>query len=140
MKSARITLQEILNIIAFLLFLFGSSLTHIEHGSELSLWLMTFAVIITTSATILPWLGIQWLQTDTKSIRLLQIGSLLTRFAAWGTFGYAMFQRWARNLPAFHSWITLTTLLWAASIILFIYSRRRCQTGDKSDTLSQDQQ
>jgi len=134
MKKSSIRIPEWLYIFSFLLYLFGSSMTLIEHGIELSLWLMTFAVIISLLTTTLPWLGIQWIKLEKKGWQLGWWLSLLLRASSWITFGYAMFMRLNRNLSSFFTFITMTTLLWAAWLILFIYSRYAPPndlTGDK---------
>jgi len=134
MKKSSIRIPEWLYIFSFLLYLYGSSMTLIEHGIELSLWLMTFAVLITLLTTTLPWLGIQWIKLDKKGWQLGWWLSLLLQVISWITFGYAMFMRLNRNLSSFFTFITMTTLFWAAWLILFIYSRYappNDQTGDK---------
>jgi hypothetical protein len=123
MKRKPLHIAEWLYSLSFMLYLFGSSLTHIENGSELSLWLMTFAVLLTASTTLLPIAGIRWLRLDQQGGRCGYRLAMLLQVLSWMTFGWAMFQRLGRNLPPFHTWITVTTLLWAAWLIIFIYSR-----------------
>jgi hypothetical protein len=127
MKRTTMHIAEWLYSLSFLLFLFGSSLTHIEHGSELSLWLMAFAVVVTIATTLLPLAGIRWL-------KLCKLGNptgfwvaMLLQLIFWTTFFWAMFLRLSRNLPPFHTWITITTLLWGAWLLIFIFSRHTGQ-------------
>ena len=137
MKKSTIKISELLHILSFLLYLLGSSLTLIEHGIELSLWLMTFAIMISVVTTTFPWLGIRWLSLEKKGWQIGQWMSLFLQIGSWGTFAYAMFLRLNRNLPRFFTFITLTTLLWAVWLILFIYSRYACTAekhGDKLDS------
>lgn len=129
-----ITFPEILSLLSFMLYLLGSSITLIEHGIELSLWLMTFAALINLLTTILPWLGFNWLAIERKGSRKGYWLSVLLYFAFWVSFGYAMYLRLWRLLPRFYTMVTITTLLWAAGLIIFIYSRHACKgrlTGDK---------
>lgn len=136
MKHKTIKLPELLHILAFLVYLFGSSLTHIENGAELSLWIMAFAMIITVVTTVFPWLGIHWLKLDQKGCRGGWRMALFLQVTSWSMFGYAMFFRLGRNLPRFHTLVTLTTLLWAGWLLIFIYSRHACQpTHGDDDTL-----
>jgi Na+/proline symporter len=133
-KNKTINFPEILTLFAFMLYLLGSSITLIQHGIELSLWLMTIAVLINILTTILPWLGFNWLALERKGSRIGYWLSVLVNFASWASFGYAMYLRLWRLLPQFYTMITVTTLLWAAGLIIFIYSRHACKgrlTGDK---------
>lgn len=136
MKNKALSFPELLKSLAFLLYLYGSSLTLFEHGIELSLWLMTFAVIIDISTTLLPWLGFNWLTNDKKGYRMGYWISVLINIAAWSSFGYAMYQRLWRNLIPFYRIITITTLLWAAGLLIFIYSRHVCKHRTTGDTLN----
>lgn len=123
MKRTALHVVDWLNSLSFLLYLFGSSLAHIENGSELSLWLMSFAVILTVATTLLPMVGIRWLQLERQGSRWGLRIAMLIQVASWMSFSWAMFLRLGRNLPPFHTWITITTLLWAAWLLIFIYSR-----------------
>jgi ribose/xylose/arabinose/galactoside ABC-type transport system permease subunit len=131
MKKSTLTLTEVLYLFCFLLFLFASDMTHIENGSELSLWLMSFAVVLTMAATLFPWLGIRWLIHKWHGSKTMQWLSYAFQVLSWGTFGYAMILRWARNLNPFHWWITVTALLWAIWILFFFFHRNKSRTGDK---------
>ena len=131
MKKSKFSFTEILYLLCFLLFLFASHLTQIEHGSELSLWLMAFAVVLTIAGTVFPWLGVRWLRIPPSGSRTGRWLAALIQIASWVTFGIAMVQRWGRNLDPFYWWITLTALLWSLWILVFIYSRYACRTDDK---------
>lgn len=117
-------IAEVLYCLAFLLYLYGSSLAHIENGTELSLWLMAFAVALTVAVTVLPIAGVRWLKMDRYGSRTGYRVALLMQGISWLTFFWAMFHRLSRNLPTFHSWVTITTLLWAAWLLTLIFSRR----------------
>jgi len=123
MKRTFPHIAEILYSLSFLLYLFGSSLTHIENGVELSLWLMTFAVILTMAITLLPLAGMRWLLMERQGSRAGFWAAMLLQVASWMTFLWAMLLRLGRNMPPFHTWITITTLLWAAWLLIFIFSR-----------------
>lgn len=135
MKRVSITFAEILQIFAFLLYLFGSSLTLIEHGAELSLWIMTFAIATSAATTLLPWLGIHWLRLEKRGCQAGAWLALLVQIASWGVFGYAMFLRLGRNLPRFYSFTILLTLLWASWLLIYCYSRHACHPNNVNDTL-----
>ena len=139
MKHKAINLVDWLYIIAFLFYLLGSSMTLIEHGIELSLWIMVFAVLITMVTTFFPWLGVQWLKQDKKGSPFGWWLSISLQFITWGTFGYAMYQRLVRNLPLFYNWITITTLIWAIWVLIFIYSRYAFQPAQEDDKLDNNQ-
>jgi len=140
MKPRPVEFPELLFDLAFILYLLASSLTHIERGAELSLWLMTFAVLLTMATTVLPWLGIRWLRLEQKGSRAGGRLSMFLQVASWASFAYAMFLRLSRNLPQFHVWITLTTLLWAAWLLIFIYSRHAWADKKSGDTLNPEEE
>jgi hypothetical protein len=123
MKKTSLAPAEWFYNLSFMLFLFGSSLAHIEHGSELSLWLMSFAVILTVATTLLPLAGIRWIRLKRQGNRWGVGIALLLQVLSWMSYFWAMSLRLGRNLPPFHTWITVTTLLWAAWLLVFIYSR-----------------
>jgi len=54
----------------------------------------------------------------------------IIQMMSWGTFGIAMYFRWGRNLPAFQGWLTLTAILWALWVLIFITSRYAFWTDD----------
>lgn len=136
MKKNDIAVSELLKVFTFLLYLLGSSLTLINHGIEFSLWLMTFAVVINIGISILPWLDIRWLTVRKKGSKTGAWLAFLINFASWVSFSYAMYLRLWRNLPQFYTLITITTLLWTAGLLLYVYSRHAFKdrkTGDKLD-------
>jgi Na+/proline symporter len=134
-KRTSCSLPELFYAAAFLLWLTGSSIAHIKNGVELSLWLMTFAILISFATTVFPWLGIRWLRLKRKGCRGGWWLALCLQCMSWGTFAYAMFQRLKRSLPQFHLLITLVTLLWASWLLVFIYSRHACRTQPRDDKL-----
>ena len=136
MKKGTLKFAEILYLICFLLFLAASDLTQIEHGSELSLWLMSFAVVLTITATVFPWLGIRWLQIPPIGSRGGRWLARILQFTSWGTFAAAMIQRWGRNLDPFYGWIAITSLLWALWLLVFIYNRYAFPTDDTLNGMS----
>jgi Na+/proline symporter len=139
MDKKIISLSEGLYILAFFIFLLGSSLTLIEHGVELSLWLMAFAVLINMITTLFPWLGVQWLKAAQKGSRMGWWLAIALQIVSWITFGVAMILRLKRSLPGFYTWITVTLLLWAAWLLISIYSRHACPHGQQSDKLNPSQ-
>ncbi len=135
MKRISLKLPEILNIFAFLLYLAGSSLAHIEDGSELSIWLLIFATGTVFCVTVLPVLGIDWLRMKKKGCRAGRWLGLLLQFTSWGTFTLAVYFRLRAQIPRFHTSLTLTTLLWAGWMLALVYSRHACQPQAPYDTL-----
>ena len=134
MKRSSLKTAEILYTLSFFLYLFGSSVALIEHGTELSLWLMTLALLISASTTILPTLGIQWLRMNNQGSQAGRRLSLFLQITSWGTFSTAMYYRLGRNFPPFYGWIVITTLTWAAWLLLLIFSRyiwNQPGSGDK---------
>lgn len=130
MKRTAFTIPEFLYCFAFLLFLLGSSLAQIFNGIELSLWLMAFAMVLTVATTTLPWLGFRWLKLSPQGSQTGWWVALTVQISSWVVYSLAMFNRLNRNLPRFHLFITLTTLLWAVWLLVFIYSRHTSRTPD----------
>ena len=135
MKRIRLSAPEFLYVFSFLFYLFGSSLAHIEDGSELSLWLVAFATGIVVCVTVLPVLGIEWLGMKKKGCRAGYWLALILQLASWGTFGLAGYFRLRGQVPRFHTFLTLTTLLWAGWVLLLFCSRHACQPQTDRDTL-----
>ena len=122
MKRPPIPFASWLHSLAFLLFLMGSSLAHLENGSELSLWLMTFGFIITAATTLFPLFGISWLKALNFSVPWKRNIVYLLQIISWLSFCYAMFLRFRRDMPSFHTCLIATTLLWATWILFYFYS------------------
>ena len=139
MKNKTIAFPELLQIFAFMLYLVGSSIALIEHGIELSLWLMTFAVVINIGTVILPWLGVKWLRLNKRGSNLGFWLSILVYLTSWVSFAYAMYFRLWRNLPQFYTMVTITTLLWSAGLLILIYSRHAYKDKRTGDKLEEDQ-
>lgn len=108
--------------LAFLLFLVGSSLAHLENGSEISLWLMAFAFVLTAATTLFPLFGISWLKAPEIATPWKRSLVSLLQFVSWLNFGYAMFLRLHRDMPSFHTCLIAATLLWAIWILFFFYT------------------
>ncbi len=123
MKRSAVNTPEWLYGITFLIYLLGSSLGHIENGSELSLWIMAMALIITIAVTVLPWTGIQWLHDDHHTRQVSWWIALLIQISSWVMWGLAVFERLQTNLPGFHTRLTFTTLLWAIWLLIFLFTR-----------------
>jgi hypothetical protein len=140
MNKSSFSSAELLDSLVFLLWLFASSMAHIRHGIELSLWLMTLAMAFSFAIRIFPWLGIRWLLLEKRGCKGGQRLALLLQAASWGTFAYAMLLRLGRNMNPFHTLIMITTLLWASWLLIFIYSRHACQPKRRGDTLEEKTQ
>ena len=136
MKSSRFSIPELFYCLSFLLYLGGSSYAQAQNGIELSLWLMAFAMVISTATSILPWLGFRWLKLPPQGSRFGRGLALFLQICSWISYAAAMFFRLTRNLPDFHVFITVTTLLWGAWILLFILSRHVFQPSQRDDKLS----
>lgn len=127
-----------MQIAAFLFFSFASDMTLIEHGTELSLWLMSFAIALSMAVTIFPWVGIRWLQLEPRGCQCGSWLSHLVQFASWISFSYALLLRWGRNLDSFYWWITLTSILWPAWLFIFLINRHACHPFKSLDKESGD--
>ena len=138
MKRLDFSLPEFFHTFSFLLFLAGGVLALIFNGIELSLWLMAFAMAGSLLTTLLPVLGIHWLRLERKGSRGGWWLALVVQVLSWGSYTGAMFFRLMRNMQNFKYLIGLTMLLWAAWLLIFIYSRHAYQPKSAGDTLSDD--
>jgi hypothetical protein len=94
--------------------------------------------VTTFIITLLPLFGFQWLKLKTKGCRFGRGLAIAIQVSSWGTYGTAMFFRLTRELPKFQTLITITTILWATWLLIFIYSRHACQPKGPGATLNQD--
>jgi len=135
MKKLSFSIPEFFNSFAFLLWLVGSSLSYIKNGIELSLWLMTFAMAITAAVRVLPLLGIRWLHLKKLGCQGGQWLALSLQIVSWFVFAYALALRLGRKMTPFHTMIVIDTFLWALWVLIQIYSRHACHSGNSDDTL-----
>ena len=140
MKKTSFELPVVISCFAILLWLAGSTLAHLRNGIELSLWLMSFAIMISFAATVFPWLGIRWLRLKKKGCLLGQHAAKAIQIATWGIFAWAMILRLNRSMSSFHILIAVVTLLWAAWGMIFTYSRYICKPKESNDKLHEDTQ
>lgn len=138
MKKMDFALPELFQSLSFLLFQAGAALALALNGVELSLWLMAFAVATSLLTTLLPALGFNWLRLGRKGCRGGWWLALVLQIASWGTYAGGMFMRLMRNVLTFKYLIGLTLVIWAAWLLIAIYSRHACQGEAPDDTLSDD--
>jgi hypothetical protein len=138
MKKLDFSLPEFFQALSFLLFLGGGALALALNGVELSLWLMAFAVATSLLTTLLPALGFNWLRLVRKGCQGGMWLALILQVTSWGTFAGAMFMRLMRDILTFKYLIGLTMVIWAAWLLIAIYSRHACQGEAPDDTLSGD--
>jgi len=138
MKRLDFSLPEFFYTLSFMLFLAGGALALIFNGIELSLWLMAFAMAGTLLTTLLPALGFHWLKPKRKGCRGGWWLALVVQVLSWVSYAGAMFFRLMRNPLNFKYLIGLTMVLWAAWLLIFIYSRHACKPKSAGDTLSDD--
>jgi hypothetical protein len=136
MKRIDFSFTEFFYLLAFLLYLGGSAMAQIFNGIELSLWLMAFAMVTTFLTTVLPLFSFRWLKLETKGCRFGRGLAIAFQVISWCTFSTAMFFRLTRELSHFQTLIAITTVLWAAWLLIFIYSRHACQPRKPDDTLN----
>lgn len=138
MKKLDFSLPEFFQALSFLLFQAGAALALALNGVELSLWLMAFAVATSLLTTLLPALGFNWLRPKRKGCRGGWWLALILQIASWGSYAGGMFMRLMRDVLTFKYLIGLTMVLWAAWLLIAIYSRHACHPDKASDTLSDD--
>ncbi len=135
MKRLNLEMPEIYYILFFFLYLGGSSLAHAENGSELSLWLVATAILLTACVTILPHLGIKWLKLEKKGCPGGMWLALILQIGSWGSALLGFVFRLRPNLIRFHQLLFLTTFLWAGGLLTLLMARHACRPKPTHDTL-----
>ena len=115
------TLNEILYIIAYCLFLIGAAKSFRDNGSPRAIWIMTTGVVLDFLVSMLPMLGVSILKMDIAGSNAAIIAGITLGFLVWLLFIIALLVRKTERTKAFHVLIAATEILWFIDFITFLY-------------------
>ena len=103
------TVNEIIYIIAYCLFLIGAAKSFRENGSKSSIWIMSCGVLLDVLISILPRTGIEFLRSEQEAMNaIIQFAIIFGVIFVWILFPIAVFVWKKGKLPLFHFLIIFT--------------------------------
>jgi len=115
------TLNEIIYIAAYCMFLAGASKSFRENGSRASVWIMTAGVALDFLVSMLPVVGVKAFKMDVTGTNPVIISAIALGFVVWLLFAAALILRHKRKTDAYHALITITEIAWFVDFIAFLY-------------------
>jgi len=115
------TLNEILYIIAYCLFLAGAAKSFRDNGSAMAVRIMSAGVALDFLVSILPLLGVSFLKMDLKGSNGVIVAAIMFGFVVWMLFVAALLVRRAGKKRVFHILIGITEIAWFIDFITFLY-------------------
>ncbi len=115
------TLNEILYIIAYCLFLAGAAKSFREDGSAPAVRIMSAGVALDFLVSMLPVAGVTALKMDVKGSNGAIVAAIVFGFVVWMLFVAALLVRRAGRAKAFHVLIGVTEIAWFIDFITFLY-------------------
>ena len=115
------TLNEILYIVAYTLFLIGASLSFRQNGSRVSVVIMTSGVALDFLVSMLPLAGVKALSMNVRGTNAVIIFAIVLGFIVWGLYGAALVIRAKERWRSYHGMIAAVEILWFIDFILFLY-------------------
>lgn len=115
------SLNEILYIIAYSLFLAGASLSFRHNGSRLSVVVMTIGVTLDILVSMLPLLGVKALSMNVGGTNAVIMFGIALGFFVWLLYGVALVLRAKKRWRGYHVMIAVVEILWFIDFISFLY-------------------
>ncbi len=115
------TLNEILYIIAYCLFLAGAAKSFRDNGSALAVRIMSAGVALDFLVSMLPVAGVAALKMDIRGSNGVIVAAIVFGFVVWVLFVAALLVRRAGRMKAFHVLIGVTEIAWFIDFITFLY-------------------
>jgi hypothetical protein len=115
------TLNEILYIIAYCLFLAGAAKSFRDNGSAPAVRIMFAGVALDVLVSMLPVAGVAALKMDVKGSNGAIVAAIVFGFMVWMLFVAALLVRRAGRTKAFHVLIGVTEIAWFVDFITFLY-------------------
>jgi len=115
------TLNEILYIIAYSLFLAGASVSFRQNGSRLSIGIMTAGVVLDFLVSMLPLMGVKALSMHVGGTNAAIIFGIALGFVVWLLYGAALVLRAQAKRAAYHCMVCTVEVLWFIDFISFLY-------------------
>ena len=118
--------------IAYILFMAGACLAHIENGSELSLWIASFGLALDAALLTLSVLRTHKPRTNFKGITFNRKLAGLLHILALPICLLSFAARFMTQIIAFHWLLALSQALCSLSIIIFFFNRHTHQTKSEN--------
>jgi len=115
------SINEILYIIAYCVFLAGASMSFRQNGSRLSVGVMTCGVVIDFLVSMLPVMGVQLFKMEVKGTNPAIMFGIAFGFVVWLLFLAALVIRTRGTLSLYHTLITVVEIAWFIDFISFLY-------------------
>lgn len=119
--------------IAYILFMTGACLAHIENGSELSLWITSFGLALDATLLALSILGTHKPRITFKDIPFIQKLAGIIHIIAPLVCLLSFALRFMTQITAFHWLLALSQILWSLSIITFFFNRHTPASQTQSE-------
>jgi len=110
------------HLLALILFYSGASLAFIENGSELSLWVQVFGVLLSLLLHALAWLGNHSLRVINPQKPVPGRVATLLNFLSIGLGGFSFLARFFLRPLLFVSAMVLALLCWLLAFFTFLRS------------------
>jgi len=116
------TVNEIIYILAYCVFLVGAAKSFRENGSKSSIWIMSCGVLLDVLISILPMTGVEFLQSGQEAMNMtIKFAIIFGVIFVWILFPVALFV-WKRgNKALFHFLIVVIEIAWFIDFIMFLY-------------------
>lgn len=115
------TINEVLYIAAYSIFLIGAAKSYRENGSTASVLVMTTGVLIDFLVSMLPVMGVQLFKMEVKGTNPAIMFGIAFGFVVWLLFLAAIVIRRKGNMSLYHTLITITEVSWFIDFISFLY-------------------
>ena len=116
------TVNEIIYILAYCVFLVGAAKSFRENGSKSSIWIMSCGVLLDVLISISPMMGVEFLQSGQEAMNMtIKFAIIFGVIFVWILFPIALFV-WKRgNKALFHFLIVVIEIAWFIDFIMFLY-------------------
>ncbi len=115
------SLNEILYIVAYSVFLAGASVSFRQNGSRLSVGIMTAGVVLDVLVSILPLMGVKALSMNVGGTNAAIVFGIALGFVVWLLYGVALVLRAMHKMERYHTVIAVVEILWFIDFISFLY-------------------
>jgi len=115
------SINEIIYIIAYCIFLFGASMSFRQNGSRMSVGIMTCGVAVDFLVSMLPVMGVRLFKMEMRGTNPAIIFGIAFGFVVWLLFLAALVIRRRGNMRLYHVLITVTEISWFIDFISFLY-------------------
>ena len=116
------TVNEIIYILAYCVFLVGAAKSFRENGSKSSIWIMSCGVLLDVLISISPMMGVEFLQSGQEAMNMtIKFAIIFGVIFVWILFPIAVFVWKKGNKALFHFLIVVIEIAWFIDFIMFLY-------------------